>query len=315
MTDFRATGLVYSNPQPWWNEDYFRGYRSSLPHPMMTSTGSEGRCDICGSSAGYVHQPPYQRISYEQYLAEKWADRPADRPIRPLFAWERGEPRGAGSAGEYVRHVRENRRQGTFAFDPGHTKTGTALDFGYAAPDVKIMSDWLNRWRSGEGGLKRVAARYFDTKEDSTMKLDLTIEAADAAALVQAVLDIKDAGIEVTSIRNPVVAFDMTNLEPPLRPLSPSVFMSRYCVTDTPGIVRYLTKVCDHNAPLESGQVEVEVEYVAQGTEERSTRTIQPVQVQGNYLTLLDLDDGEKLKTFLIDRIESVEGPSPVNLR
>lgn len=43
--------------------DYFDGYRASAPHPMMTSTGSEGRCDICGRSETRDHERPWTRVA------------------------------------------------------------------------------------------------------------------------------------------------------------------------------------------------------------------------------------------------------------
>lgn len=44
--------------------DYFDGYRSSAPHPFMTSTGSEGRCDICGARpASREHDRPWTRVA------------------------------------------------------------------------------------------------------------------------------------------------------------------------------------------------------------------------------------------------------------
>lgn len=44
-------------------QDYFDGYRASAPHPMMTSTGSEGRCDICGRTETRDHERPWARVT------------------------------------------------------------------------------------------------------------------------------------------------------------------------------------------------------------------------------------------------------------
>ena len=43
--------------------DYFDGYRYSEPHPMMTSTGSNGFCDICGRGKTRDHDRPWTRVA------------------------------------------------------------------------------------------------------------------------------------------------------------------------------------------------------------------------------------------------------------
>lgn len=47
--------------------DYFDGYRGSAPHPYTSSTGSEGRCDICGRRETRDHAPPWTRVA-PQYV-------------------------------------------------------------------------------------------------------------------------------------------------------------------------------------------------------------------------------------------------------
>lgn len=99
----------------WWESDYFRGYRGHLPHPMMTSTGSEGRCDICGRSSTRDHEPPYQRITEAEARAEKAS---SSRPITfsppvHLFPWETQPSTGEGPAGRYLDHVRKTKETKT----------------------------------------------------------------------------------------------------------------------------------------------------------------------------------------------------------
>jgi hypothetical protein len=82
---------------------------------MMTSTGSEGRCDICGRSSTRDHQPPYERLTEAELQAEK--DREIARevktggfqppPVRHL--WEQDRPGGEGPAGDYLDHLRSIR--------------------------------------------------------------------------------------------------------------------------------------------------------------------------------------------------------------
>lgn len=44
--------------------DWLFCYVKQLNHPRMASTGSEGRCELCGSSYDGIgfHQEPYARI-------------------------------------------------------------------------------------------------------------------------------------------------------------------------------------------------------------------------------------------------------------
>lgn len=70
------------NPE-WWKADYFHGYRAHLPHPMMNSTGSEGRCDICGRSSTRDHEEPHQRITFWEWLDERAREHNPDLDERP----------------------------------------------------------------------------------------------------------------------------------------------------------------------------------------------------------------------------------------
>jgi hypothetical protein len=38
---------------------------------MMTSTGSEGRCDLCGRSKTRDHDMPWQKITEQEYIEEQ----------------------------------------------------------------------------------------------------------------------------------------------------------------------------------------------------------------------------------------------------
>lgn len=287
---------------------------------ILASPQARSHWGGCGIVFKYVttraFDETYKRMAREMRPDLEWrndgADAPPqegieflkDQPVRPLFAWERGEPRGEGSAGEYVRHLRDRRRT-------GHTRTGMALDFGPihrpGETDLAAMARLVKRFSlRSRSGLKPVALKYLEPKE-TPMRLDITVQASDLASLVQGIMDIADSGLEVVSVRN------VPEPAPTPRPIlsSDTLLLARYVATDTASITRYLQKVCDHNAPLESGQAEVEVEYVAQGTEERSTRTVQPIDIRDNYLVLLDRGT---VKTFLLDRIQQVEGPDPTRL-
>ena len=35
-------------PEPSSMSDYFQGFVADKPHPLMSATGSEGRCELCG---------------------------------------------------------------------------------------------------------------------------------------------------------------------------------------------------------------------------------------------------------------------------
>jgi hypothetical protein len=35
-------------PTEWPLGDYFQGHKADQPHPLMVSTGTEGRCELCG---------------------------------------------------------------------------------------------------------------------------------------------------------------------------------------------------------------------------------------------------------------------------
>lgn len=60
--------------------DYFDGYRADAPHPMMTSTGSEGRCDICGRRNTRDHERPWTRLAPQSIIVPDPIDMP---PLEP----------------------------------------------------------------------------------------------------------------------------------------------------------------------------------------------------------------------------------------
>lgn len=54
-----------------WVRDYFGGYSAAMPHPFETSTGSEGRCDICGGPGrSREHDKPWTRTGPEYVWQE-----------------------------------------------------------------------------------------------------------------------------------------------------------------------------------------------------------------------------------------------------
>ncbi len=59
-------------------QDYFGGYSAEAPHPKMTSTGSEGRCDICGRRNTRDHDPPWTRTG------PRYVEVEAPEPLPPL---------------------------------------------------------------------------------------------------------------------------------------------------------------------------------------------------------------------------------------
>lgn len=58
--------------------DYFDGYRGSAAHPKMTSTGSEGCCDLCGRRETRDHERPWTRV------AARFVDVPDPIELPPL---------------------------------------------------------------------------------------------------------------------------------------------------------------------------------------------------------------------------------------
>lgn len=279
-------------PEHWWESDYFHGYRASKPHPMMTSTGSEGRCDICGSSAEYVHREPYERITYQEFLAERltaYADA-GELPIRPMFAWERTAPLGEGAAGNYLAHLRASGRK------PGAWKLHGAV--------------------TGRMSFDPKTGRYEHVNEkEDTMSISITVdlEFDTIANLVNALLDLSDYdGLKAINVTDKVgvnaaiadaVAYG-------------SVAQKRFHADLQPAIREYLVKAIDAQT---RGEVEVEIEYEAEGTGERSTRKTLPRRMETrrqaawpynmrDYLILKDVEKGES-RTFLVDNILSVSGP------
>lgn len=215
-----------------------------------------------------------------------------DQPVQPMFAWERGEPRGEGAAGEYVRHLRS-----------AHTKTGWALDFGGEPPKPGAMLNEATRRFLKSTGLSML---FYSTpnpiipipQEEPMHSITLKLSAATVEELVQVAFDLNDTeGLHVEII---------TSSPAEASPNVGSYIKGRYCVTDTPGIRRYLEKVCAKN-----NLTDVTVDYVTKSTGARSTRTIMPIRMVGNYLSLRE---GNDLKSFLVDRIQSVEGPAPEDL-
>lgn len=62
----RPTEKPVANPyvsggKTYAGDRYFQGFEAHLHHPLMTSTGSEGRCDLCGHWDSDLHRPPYKR--------------------------------------------------------------------------------------------------------------------------------------------------------------------------------------------------------------------------------------------------------------
>ena len=75
-----------------WIRDYFDGYSAEAPHPHMASTGSEGRCDLCGRRITRDHDKPWFR-THPQWV---WHDTPADNLDEPEV-YERTKRPGAGA--------------------------------------------------------------------------------------------------------------------------------------------------------------------------------------------------------------------------
>lgn len=52
---------VQVKSEPWWSDDYFRGYRGHLPHPYLVLQGDVS-CSICGGhSDRRIHDEPHER--------------------------------------------------------------------------------------------------------------------------------------------------------------------------------------------------------------------------------------------------------------
>ena len=99
-----------------WQSDYFRGYRDYRPHPHMPATGTEGRCEVCGGRGdNRMHDEPWVRLTEAELQAEARRERERNRPLipfaRPTFAWDGGAFKGEGRAGDYLNHVRTQRKE------------------------------------------------------------------------------------------------------------------------------------------------------------------------------------------------------------
>lgn len=258
-------------------------------------------------------RPDLQFVRQNVQLPEHTPEFLKSMPVRPLQPWELAEPSGEGRAGNYLRHLRSERKGPSLkdlaaqymSVDPGHTRTGVAMDFGPTG-DLTFR-DFLKR-RGLSMLLYGTRAPFTTPKEDTTMKIDITISADSPADLIRAVLDLSEYdGVTVSNFRN--IKEPEFRYKPPVGRFDPALVTTRSAAVDQAAITRMVQEAADYNSSDPVSEVELEIEYKAQGTEEVSRRRILPIKVSDDgkvTLVDLDLDTGQTkgVKTFFLDRIQ-----------
>jgi hypothetical protein len=144
--------------------DYFRAYRAHMPHPMMTSTESEGRCDLCGGySDDRRHDKPWFRLSRTAFEREQSG---AGRRI-PLEAPEKPSHHDLSYAARQARLdalPKASRPQTTIDIPDKEELTTMRIAFTVEVPDLMAYARLVQHIEASDG--KVITANMAPTPEE-----------------------------------------------------------------------------------------------------------------------------------------------------
>lgn len=299
LTPPGAAPPLSGSSTPLADKDYFRGYRGHLPHPFSPSTGSEGRCDLCGfGPVNRMHDKPYQRLTEAELEAEA-AQRRAEKEVLFPFRYGTSEPfavRDFAQNTDLSYGARQSRLDNIPTKEPNMT-----INFG-----GDYLLKWLfsqnEVWITATGESKRVDEMDLDHCLNTLLMMervadDLPFEsdALQEKALYKALY---------ARVKNALTGLDVgpTETAPEFED-GPSAWQT------FPLLIRRLLEI---NLPV-AGRLSrrVEIEYVDRDGE-KTVRAIQPqtlYEKRGDLATLpyvvaKDVDKGE-LRTFRLDRIKA----------
>lgn len=284
-------------PGPLASKDYFQGYRAHKPHPMTSSTGSEGRCDICG---GYWddrrHDKPWVRLTEAELSAEA-TRKPVSIPLAPApvsHPWDTGVRNGQGEAGDYVAHVRELRaKRPPKSIQVGPEALVQAQVAQERAVEDRFITDQLVE---AFGGKRDALGTTIIEHKEEPVKINFTVEVDDLMQGFKVAEAIRQAG-------GATLAAQLESEVTETHESSPSYTPTRRYF-DGDEIVRALDK-----ASTEPPKP-VLVRYTSAGSETPRTRRVtvhgRTTHTAGVGWKVFDLDIQEP-RTFVLSHIDWVE--------
>jgi hypothetical protein len=289
----------------YWDGDYFNGYRSHRPHPWMGSTGSEGRCDICGRMQTRDHEPPWQRATEMELEEERRAVRRAEAagtvPLAVSHAWDKANPSGEGMAGDYLAHVRELRRPRRQALASAEIEALTTKEDTMTTINRSWAPDYLARYYFDQDEAWITAAGVSHRVDE--MELDHCLN---ALLMLERVAD--DLPFPADTLQDKALykALYKRVLDALPAPATPHQFR-RVSLTLPETIKSYLQRMAD------TGRA-VTIYYTdrtgAKSAREVRIRAVTRSQLRNDWLVKATQNEDGAFRSFYLQRIDRVEGPA-----